>query len=98
MLLQAIGEELGDELSLRGGTALNLLHLDFPRVSVDIDLDFVGTVDADEAGRRRPALLEQIQDLARGSGYEVIPERRATRGPIFGCTTTASKDIRHSLR
>lgn len=75
MLLQAIGEELGNEVSLRGGTALNLLHLDIPRLSVDIDLDFVGTADADEARSRRPSLLERIEKLARGSGYEVIPER-----------------------
>lgn len=75
MLLQTIGEELGNEVSLRGGTALNLLHLDVPRLSVDIDLDFVGTADADEAKSRRPALLERIEELARGSGYEVIPER-----------------------
>lgn len=75
MLLKAIGEELGDELSLRGGTALNLLHLDIPRLSVDIDLDFVGTADADEAKTRRPALMERIDQLARASDYEVIPER-----------------------
>lgn len=75
MLLQAIGEELGNEVSLRGGTALNLLHLDVPRLSVDIDLDFVGTAGADEARSRRPALMERIEQLARGSGYEVIPER-----------------------
>jgi predicted nucleotidyltransferase component of viral defense system len=75
MLLQTIGEELGSEVSLRGGTALNLLHLGFPRLSVDIDFDFVGTADADEAKDRRPALLERIEELARGSGYEVISER-----------------------
>ncbi len=75
MLLQAIGEELGEELSLRGGTALNLLHLDVPRLSVDIDLDFVGTADADEAKSRRPGLLEAIEALGRASGYKVIPER-----------------------
>lgn len=75
MLLQAIEEELGDELSLRGGTALNLLHLDGPRLSVDIDLDFVGSADSGEARRRRAPILETIEELARASGYEVIPER-----------------------
>ncbi len=37
-LLGQIDERLGDELLLRGGTALNLFHLDLPRLSVDIDL------------------------------------------------------------
>ena len=32
---------------LKGGTALNLLHLDVPRMSVDIDLNFTGAVDRD---------------------------------------------------
>lgn len=74
-LLQTIEDELGDELSLRGGTALNLLHLDVPRLSVDIDLDFIGTAAADEAKRRRPSLLETIERLAQSSGYKVVPER-----------------------
>ncbi len=74
-LLQTIEEELGDELSLRGGTALNLLHLDVPRLSVDIDLDFIGTANADEAKHRRTPLLETIEGLGRASGYDVIPER-----------------------
>lgn len=56
-LLHGIVREIGDEVSLRGGTALNLLHLDVPRLSVDLDLDYVGTADATAARNRRPALL-----------------------------------------
>ncbi len=33
-LLGQISERFGDELLLRGGTALNLLHLELPRLSV----------------------------------------------------------------
>lgn len=74
-LLGGISEQFGDELSLRGGTALNLLHLDVPRLSVDIDLDFVGTADAEQARQRRPQLLAEIEALARAAGYEVAQER-----------------------
>lgn len=74
-LLGGISEHFGDELSLRGGTALNLLHLDVPRLSVDIDLDFVGTADAEQARQRRPQLLAEIETLARAAGYEVAQER-----------------------
>jgi predicted nucleotidyltransferase component of viral defense system len=74
-LLSQIGDRFGDELLLRGGTALNLLHLDLPRLSVDIDLDFVGTADAEQAQLRRPELLAEIEALARAAGYEVAQER-----------------------
>ncbi len=38
-LLIEIAACFPDELLLRGGTALNLLHLDAPRSSVDLDVD-----------------------------------------------------------
>lgn len=74
-LLGEIVRALGDELSLRGGTALNLLHLDLPRLSVDIDLDFIGSADAAESQRRRPDLIQQLEALVRAAGYEVAQER-----------------------
>ncbi|MCG2795115.1 MAG: nucleotidyl transferase AbiEii/AbiGii toxin family protein [Actinomycetia bacterium] len=39
------------KLVLKGGTALNLFYLDMPRLSVDIDLNYIGA-----AGRERHAL------------------------------------------
>lgn len=74
-LLGQISERFGDELLLRGGTALNLLHLELPRLSVDIDLDFVASADAEQAQRRRPELLAELEALARAAGYEVAQER-----------------------
>lgn len=74
-LLGELAADHGEELSLRGGTALNLLHLDVPRLSVDVDLDFVGSADAEQARRRRPELLAEIELLARAIGYEVVQER-----------------------
>lgn len=74
-LLGPINESFGGELVLRGGTALNLFHLDLPRLSVDIDLDFVGAADAEQAQARRQELLAELEALARSSGYEVAQER-----------------------
>ena len=74
-LLAELDAAYGGELSLRGGTALNLLHLDVPRLSVDLDLDFVGATEAAEAAARRPELLRALAKLAERSGYEVAPER-----------------------
>lgn len=39
---------------LKGGTALNLLHLDVPRLSIDIDVNYVGSVDVESMRRARP--------------------------------------------
>ena len=36
---------LGRRMALKGGTALNLFVLDFPRLSVDIDLNYIGACD-----------------------------------------------------
>ena len=46
-LLQAIArnEVLSNRLVLKGGSALNLFYLDMDRLSVDIDLNYVGALD-----------------------------------------------------
>jgi len=38
---------LRDKLALKGGTALNLFYFDVPRLSVDIDLNYIGSTDRD---------------------------------------------------
>ena len=69
--LAEIVTRVPDEFLLRGGTALNLLHLEAPRLSVDLDLDYVGSADAGEAKRRRPALLRELGELASRAGYQL---------------------------
>ena len=76
-LLGEIVDRGPDELLLRGGTALNLLYLEAPRLSVDLDLDYVGTADAGEAQRRRPALLAELEELAGQVGYRVEQSRQS---------------------
>ena len=46
-LLEAINSEefLRDRLALKGGTALNLFIFELPRLSVDIDLNYIGSPD-----------------------------------------------------
>ena len=41
-------EFLKNKLVLKGGTAINLLYTDLPRLSVDIDLDFTGDYTREE--------------------------------------------------
>ena len=76
-LLGEIVARMPDELLLRGGTALNLLHLDAPRLSVDLDLDYIGSADAGEARERRPALLAELEALASEAGYRAEQSRQS---------------------
>jgi predicted nucleotidyltransferase component of viral defense system len=76
-LLVDIVARVPGELLLRGGTALNLLHLEAPRLSVDLDLDYVGAVDAGAAKQRRPTLLAELEELAGEAGYHVERSRQS---------------------
>ena len=48
---------------LKGGTALNLFLFDVPRLSVDIDLNYIGAVDRDTMMAERPKVEKAIQDV-----------------------------------
>jgi predicted nucleotidyltransferase component of viral defense system len=54
---------LGPRVALKGGTALNLFVFDLPRLSVDIDLNYVGAADREAMLAERPKLdtaLDQV--------------------------------------
>src|SRR5678815_727098 len=52
---------LKTRIALKGGTALNLFHFDVPRLSVDIDLNYIGAGDRDTALAERPKLEQAVQ-------------------------------------
>ena len=62
-LLNAIRSHpfLRDRLALKGGTALNLFVFDVPRLSVDIDLNYVGAESRSAMLEERPRLEEALQ-------------------------------------
>lgn len=70
---------LKDKLALRGGTALNLFYFDTPRLSVDIDLNFVGTVEKDTFLRERPMVDKAVRTVCEREGFTVqrVPEAYA---------------------
>ena len=72
-LLAALHEDpiLGDVFVLHGGTALNLFYDDAPRLSVDIDLMFVGAVGVEEMRRKRPEVDERFRVVVSALGYAV---------------------------
>lgn len=62
---------LKDKLVLKGGTALNVFHLTMPRLSVDIDLNYVGGADQATMQKERPGLEGAIRQVAVALGYRI---------------------------
>ena len=73
---------LQGKLALKGGTALNLFVFDVPRLSVDIDLNYVGSETTEDMLRERPLLEESLQavfareefTVRRHAGYRKTPD------------------------
>ena len=72
-LLNAIRSHpfLRDRLALKGGTALNLFVFDVPRLSVDIDLNYVGTASRSEMLEERPRLEDALQAVFSREDFTV---------------------------
>lgn len=64
-LLEAIRAHpfLGQRMALKGGTALNLFVLDLPRLSVDIDLNYIGAAARETMLAERPRLEQALQQV-----------------------------------
>ena len=62
---------LKDRLVLKGGTALNLFIFDVPRLSVDIDLNYVGAVDRETMLGEQPKVEQALQAVFAREGYTV---------------------------
>jgi predicted nucleotidyltransferase component of viral defense system len=67
---------LKNRLVLKGGTALNLFEFDLPRLSVDIDLNYIGSADLETMKAERPKVEQAISDVCNRT--EITVERRAT--------------------
>jgi predicted nucleotidyltransferase component of viral defense system len=62
---------LQNHLALKGGTALNLFHFPLPRLSVDIDLNYIGSVTREELDRDRPAIESAVQAVFEREGLAI---------------------------
>ncbi|MCX5859551.1 MAG: nucleotidyl transferase AbiEii/AbiGii toxin family protein [Proteobacteria bacterium] len=80
-LLDAIRSHpfLKGKLVLKGGTALNLFVFDVPRLSVDIDLNYVGAEDREAMLAERPKIEQAIRAVFAREGFNVrrMPEEHA---------------------
>ncbi len=80
-LLEAIQSHpyLKGKLVLKGGTALNLFVFNVPRLSVDIDLNYVGAISRDDMLGARPKVEQALQAVFAREGLTPrrIPQEHA---------------------
>lgn len=62
---------LKQRLALKGGTALNLFYFNLPRLSVDIDLNYIGSVDRNIMIEERKELETILIGLCERSGFTI---------------------------
>lgn len=73
-LLAAIysDKNLKENLALKGGTALNFIYLNIPRLSVDLDFNFIGALEKNKMLKLRPAITEDIRAIVDDLGLNIF--------------------------
>ncbi|MDR2424876.1 MAG: nucleotidyl transferase AbiEii/AbiGii toxin family protein [Prevotellaceae bacterium] len=77
-ILQYINKEeiFVDNLALKGGTAINLMVLDMPRLSVDIDFDFTKECGREEMFETREQINETLLNFMYAQAYALSPNTK----------------------
>lgn len=75
--------DLRGKLAMHGGTAINLFLFGVPRLSVDVDVSYVGALDRDEMLLDRPAVERAIEEVGRAQGYSVSSGEGGHAGRSF---------------
>ncbi|NLK28986.1 MAG: nucleotidyl transferase AbiEii/AbiGii toxin family protein [Clostridiales bacterium] len=65
-----------DSLALKGGTAINLTIFNLPRLSVDIDLDYLITNSREEMLESRAVINSAIDRYMVSKGYSKNPKTK----------------------
>ena len=81
-LLSALARHpaLRGKLALKGGTALNLFVFDAPRLSVDIDLNYVGAQQLSDMQNERPMIEAAVESVFRREDFVVRRTRSGHAG------------------
>jgi len=98
---------LRERLVLKGGTALNLFYFDkIPRLSVDIDLNYIGHLDREIMLKDKPVINEAIHQLFSQNQFELYrnPTKHAggkmvwRYASVFGQKGNLEVDINYMYR
>ena len=69
-------EMLHGSLALKGGTAINLMFSEIPRLSVDLDFDYCADVDRDGMMTAREHINKEILAYMQSEGYVLAPNSK----------------------
>jgi len=107
-LLQSLRSHpfLKDRIVLKGGTALNLFLFDVPRLSVDLDLNYIGAPDGETMLEEKPKMNQAINAVCSRLGIRVmrVPGEHAggkwrlSYDSVLGRTGTLELDLNYVLR
>jgi hypothetical protein len=107
-LLEALRSHpfLRSRVALKGGTALNLFLFQLPRLSVDIDINYIGAPDREAMLTERPRLEEAIQAVCsrerltvrRVPGEHAGGKWRLSYTNAAGSSGTLELDVNFMLR
>ena len=97
---------LKGRFALKGGTALNLFVFDVPRLSVDIDLNYVGQLDREAMLAERPKVERALEAVCRRAGIAIDRVPGAHAGgkwrlryePVDGQSANLALDVNYMLR
>lgn len=67
-----------DKLVLKGGTAINLMYTNLARLSVDIDLDYIGSLEKEETLEDKELILKALDEFMVREGYTVSDKSRGS--------------------
>jgi predicted nucleotidyltransferase component of viral defense system len=68
---------LKNSLAIKGGTAINFTMLELPRLSVDIDLDFMNPCSKEQMLEQRALINDAIYKYMISEGYELSPKSKS---------------------
>lgn len=98
---------LKNTLALKGGTAINLTIFNLPRMSVDLDLDYIHNGTKEEMLAERSRISDSIRKYMVANGYELSPKSKTPHSLdsfVFSYTNAAGMkdnikvEINYSLR
>jgi len=84
---------LKEKLVLKGGTAINLFLSGLPRLSIDLDLNYVDQIERDAMLSERPRLETAVRQVCTGLGYRLQSgaDEHALREFYLGFTSIAGR-------
>ena len=62
--------ELREGLVLKGGTAINFLYFRYPRLSVDLDFNFIAGIEKEEKDEESSKIYEALRSIFKFGRYE----------------------------